>query len=47
MHIGVKGFETPYILGWVDLPERIRLITQIDYDPKRPPTFAPDKSSNW
>jgi benzoylsuccinyl-CoA thiolase BbsA subunit len=35
VHIGVKGFETPYILGWVDLPEQVRLVTQIDFDPQK------------
>lgn len=35
VYIGVKGFDPPYILGWVDLPEQVRLITQIDYDPQR------------
>jgi benzoylsuccinyl-CoA thiolase BbsA subunit len=35
VHMGVKGFETPYILGWVDLPEKIRLVTQIVYDPQK------------
>jgi uncharacterized OB-fold protein len=33
VHIGVKGFVTPYILGWVDIPGQIRLVTQIDHDP--------------
>jgi len=35
VHIGVKGFETPYILGWVDLPEQVRLVTQIEFEPQR------------
>jgi uncharacterized OB-fold protein len=35
VHIGVKGFETPYILGWVDLLEQVRLVTQIEFDPQR------------
>jgi uncharacterized OB-fold protein len=35
VHIGVKGFDTPYILGWVDVPGPIRLVTQIDYDPMK------------
>lgn len=34
VHIGVKGFATPYVLGWVDLPGGIRLATQIDCDPR-------------
>jgi len=41
VHLGVKGFETPYILAWVDLPERIRLITQIEYDPKKASELRP------
>jgi uncharacterized OB-fold protein len=31
--LGVKGFKTPYLLGWVDFPkQKIRFATQIDYD---------------
>lgn len=30
---GVKGFKTPYLLGWVDFPEqKLRFAAQIDYD---------------
>lgn len=33
VHLGVKGFKTPYLLGWVDFPEQgIRFAAQIDYD---------------
>jgi uncharacterized OB-fold protein len=35
VHIGVRGFATPYILGWVDIPGPIRLVTQIEYDPQK------------
>jgi benzoylsuccinyl-CoA thiolase BbsA subunit len=35
VHIGVKGFATPYVLGWVDIPEKIRLVAQIDCDPQK------------
>lgn len=30
IHTGYPGFPTPYTIGYVDLPEGIRLITQID-----------------
>ncbi|MHC1760007.1 MAG: Zn-ribbon domain-containing OB-fold protein [Negativicutes bacterium] len=30
---GVKGFKTPYLLGWIDFPEqKLRFAAQIDYD---------------
>jgi len=41
VYMGVKGFETPYILGWVDLPEKVRLVTQIDYDPQKASDLHP------
>ena len=31
VYIGVKGFETPYILAWVTFPEGPRIVAQIDY----------------
>jgi uncharacterized OB-fold protein len=40
VHLGVKGFKTPYVLGWVDFPkEKTRLAAQILADP----TEAPEK----
>jgi hypothetical protein len=31
--LGVKGFKTPYLLGWVDFPkQKLRFAAQIDYD---------------
>lgn len=31
--LGVKGFKTPYLLGWVDFPQqKIRFAAQIDYE---------------
>lgn len=33
VYLGVKGFKTPYLLGWVDFPsQKIRFAAQIDYD---------------
>lgn len=33
VYLGVKGFKTPYLLGWIDFPEQgIRFAAQIDYD---------------
>jgi benzoylsuccinyl-CoA thiolase BbsA subunit len=34
IHIGQKGIKTPYVIGYVDLPENIRIFAQIDIDPK-------------
>lgn len=34
VYIGVKGFDTPYILAWVTFPEGIRIVAQIDYPPE-------------
>jgi len=34
VHIGVKGFKTPYVLGWVTFPEGIRITSQIDCKPE-------------
>lgn len=31
VHIGVKGFETPYILAWVTFPEGPRIVAQLDF----------------
>jgi uncharacterized OB-fold protein len=34
VHLGVKGFKTPYVLGWVDFPqEKVRIAAQIVTDP--------------
>jgi uncharacterized OB-fold protein len=34
VHMGVRGFKTPYVLGWVEFPEeKIRLAAQIITDP--------------
>ena len=30
IHIGPKGFSTPYTVGYVDLPEGVRLFGQIE-----------------
>lgn len=30
VHIGVKGFQTPYILAWVTFPEGVRIVSQLD-----------------
>ena len=30
VHIGVKGFATPYILAWVTFPEGVRIVSQLD-----------------
>lgn len=35
VHIGVRGFKTPYILGWIQFPEGTRIVSQIDYDPEK------------
>ena len=35
VYIGVKGFETPYILAWVKFPEGPRIVAQIDFPPER------------
>ncbi len=33
VHLGVKGFKTPYLLAWIEFPEqKIRFAAQIDYD---------------
>lgn len=33
VHMGVRGFKTPYVLGWVDLPrEKLRIAAQIVTD---------------
>ena len=33
VHLGVRGFKTPYVLGWVDLPkEKLRVAAQIVVD---------------
>ena len=30
VHLGVRGFKTPYVLGWVEFPEqKVRLAAQI------------------
>lgn len=34
VHIGVKGFETPYILAWVTFPEGPRIVAQLDFQPE-------------
>lgn len=41
VHIGMKGFATPYILGWVDIPGQTRLATQIEYDPAKASELQP------
>lgn len=40
VHLGVKGFKTPYILAWVDLDES-RLAAQIDWDSQRADELRP------
>jgi uncharacterized OB-fold protein len=36
VYLGVKGFKTPYVLGWVEFPqEKIRLASQILVDPDK------------
>jgi uncharacterized OB-fold protein len=36
VELGVKGFKTPYLLGWVDIDNsKSRLAAQIDWDPDR------------
>jgi uncharacterized OB-fold protein len=38
VHMGVRGFKTPYVLGWVEFPEeKIRLAAQIITDPAEAP----------
>jgi uncharacterized OB-fold protein len=38
VHIGVKGFKTPYVLGWVEFPkEKVRIAAQIVTDPLEAP----------
>ena len=34
VYIGVKGFETPYILAWVTFPEGPRIVAQLDFPPE-------------
>ena len=35
VHMGVKGFKTPYVLGWVEYPEeKLRIAAQILTDPE-------------
>lgn len=36
VELGVRGFKTPYLLGWVDIDDsNSRLAAQIDWDPER------------
>jgi uncharacterized OB-fold protein len=36
VYLGVKGFKTPYVLGWVEFPEeKIRIAAQIDIEPEQ------------
>lgn len=35
VYIGVKGFETPYILAWVTFPEGPRIVAQLDFPAER------------
>jgi uncharacterized OB-fold protein len=36
VHLGVSGFKTPYVLGWVEFPqEKVRIAAQIEYDPAK------------
>ncbi len=38
VHLGVKGFKTPYVLGWVEYPkEGLRIAAQILADPQTAP----------
>lgn len=33
IHVGQKGIKTPYVIGYVDLPENVRIFAQLDIDP--------------
>lgn len=33
VHVAPKGFRTPYVTGYIDLPEGVRLFGQIDEKP--------------
>ncbi len=36
VELGVRGFKTPYLLGWIDIDNSdSRLAAQIDFDPER------------
>lgn len=35
VHQSTPGFETPYVLGYVDLPGPVRVLGQLDVDPSR------------
>ncbi|MDR0578290.1 MAG: OB-fold domain-containing protein [Candidatus Accumulibacter sp.] len=43
VHLGVRGFKTPYVLGWIEFPEeKVRLAAQIVTDPiEAPRTLKP------
>lgn len=33
VHIGQKGIKTPYVIGYIDLPENVRVFAQLDINP--------------
>ncbi len=33
VHVGQKGIQTPYVIGYVDLPENVRVFAQLDMEP--------------
>lgn len=34
IHVGQKGIKTPYVIGYVDMPENVRIFAQIDIKPE-------------
>ena len=33
IHVGQKGIKTPYVIGYVDLPENVRIFAQLEIEP--------------
>ena len=44
VHIGVKGFDTPYILAWVTFPEGVRIVAQVDFPAGQADELRPGQS---
>ncbi len=33
IHVGQKGIKAPYVIGYVDMPENVRIFAQLEIDP--------------
>lgn len=40
VHVARKGWQTPYVIAYVDLPNGVRVSTPLDCDPKSPPPIG-------